>query len=386
MKDFVEQIFTPFKSMSEHIKYRLSNPLGIAFVFSWIIFNWQAVYYFMFSNDTASSKITYLQKIYLTDKGYDLSNLLWCPLGASVLYLVVAPLVSNIATGLWSVIDQSCTALRLKFVENATLMTNSDKAKMYLALNKIKADHRNEITNLLNEISGLQHLLTLQSESNKKVDEKSNSEIKRADHELSNFELVVSPLTGDEGEKVEQSNFKFDEMIEEPANGTKLFSIHDENGNIINEWPFDGKENHPITLGLLYQWLRSASKDAKISLLSSVLDVRQHREMINQWFDNNAVLSNSPNSSVLKDLSVKLFSQLFHSNGELMLKDVNFNFLTFSNEVVNEFFYIMKKLGFLEEDNGGITITHSALDSFVDAALSFSFSHNKNGGKLNRDL
>ncbi|MCH7424979.1 hypothetical protein MMG82_20500, partial [Shewanella sp. MM_2022_3] len=354
MKDFVEQIFTPFKTMSEHIKYRLNNPLGIAFVFSWIIFNWQAVYYFMFSDDAASAKITYLQKIYLTNTSYDLSNLLWCPLGASVLYLVAAPLVSNIATGLWSVIDQSCTALRLKFVEKATLMTNADKAKMYLALNKIKADHRNEITKLLNEISGLQHLLTLQSESNKNVDEKSNSEIKRAEHELSNFELVVSPLTGDDGEKVEQSNLKFDEMIEEPANGQKLFSIHDENGNIINEWPFDEKENHPITIGLLYQWLRSASKENKISLLSSVLEFRQHGEMIKQWFDNNTVLSNSPNSLVLKDLSVKLFSQLFRSDGELMLKNVNFRSVTSSNEIINEFFYIMKELEFIKEDHGVI--------------------------------
>lgn len=318
MKDFVEQIFTPFKSMSEHIKYRLSNPLGIAFVFSWIIFNWQAVYYFMFSNDTASSKITYLQKIYLTDKGYDLSNLLWCPLGASVLYLVVAPLVSNIATGLWSVIDQSCTALRLKFVENATLMTSADKNKMYLALNKLKEKHAAEVRTLREEISGLQSLLALHGENEAPNENKSGA--------------------ADTMENIQESSmFEINRDHEE--------EIHRSDGALIK-----------------------LDRMTKLKLLQSILNQEQRVNLLNKWFDQNVQGGTNRSVEQLKSFTVNVFSMLIDNNGEM-------DILTYdplqqeSHIIINKFFEKMKGLGFLLENDSVITLTNRAVDGFISTIL-----------------
>lgn len=176
MKNFTELFFTPFKSMSEHIKYRISNPLGIAFVFSWIIFNWQAVYYFMFSDDKASVKITYLQKIYVTDAGYDLSDLFWCPLGAAILYLIIAPIISNIATGLWSVIDKSCTTIRLSIVEKRTILTEGDRDNMYRAFSSVRDQYSKRIAELEKEIAGYRNIITLDEESKGVIDNKIKTE------------------------------------------------------------------------------------------------------------------------------------------------------------------------------------------------------------------
>ncbi|MEM6230132.1 hypothetical protein [Shewanella scandinavica] len=318
MKDFVEQIFTPFKSMSEHIKYRLSNPLGIAFVFSWIIFNWQAVYYFMFSNDTASSKITYLQKIYLTEKGYDLSNLLWCPLGASVLYLVVAPLVSNIATGLWSVIDKSCTALRLKFVENATLMTSADKDKMYLALNKLKEKHAAEVRTLREEISGLQSLLALHGENEAPNENKSGA--------------------ADTTENIQESSmFEINRDHEE--------EIHRSDGALIK-----------------------LDRMTKLKLLQSILNQEQRVNLLNKWFDQNVQGGTNRSVEQLKSFTVNVFSMLIDNNGEM-------DILTYdplqqeSHIIINKFFEKMKGLGFLLENDSVITLTNRAVDGFISTIL-----------------
>ncbi|MDT3334128.1 hypothetical protein Q4Q49_02370 [Shewanella sp. SP1S1-7] len=319
MKDIFEQIFTPFKSMSEHIKYRLSNPLGIAFVFSWIIFNWQAVYYFMFSNDTASSKITYLQKIYLTDKGYDLSNLLWCPLGASVLYLVVAPLVSNIATGLWSVIDQSCTALRLKFVENATLMTNADKTKMYLALNKMKAEHASEIEKLRNEISGLQSLLTLQTEI----------------ITPSETENVKPTLTGKfiDGPEFEGMETVSSELVESDSS------------NDVNKF---------VVL----------PREVKFDILNNLVTPNNRVRMLDKWFDENIKYINRRHSSLSRTYIIKVLTLLIDSSGEISLSVLN-ELSPESPLLKLKLVKQLQELGYIEEVDKNIRLTAKALDSFM---------------------
>lgn len=314
MKDFVEQIFTPFKTMSEHIKYRLNNPLGIAFVFSWIIFNWQAVYYFMFSDDAASAKITYLQKIYLTNTEYDLSNLFWYPLFASVLYLVFAPLVSNIATGLWSVIDQSCTALRLKFVEKATLMTNADKAKMYLALNKIKADHEAEIEKLRNEISGLQSLLTLEREITSPSDIETPSDIERK---------------------------KLNDLINLDYEGLK---VGFENSSI--------RDYVPLTRELM------------LGLLNKNLTNDQRSKMLKEWVNEKLIRSGKSYSFMFKDEILKMITLLLNNEGEVELSVIRQLLLGSQVKIDN----LLKELfffGYIEQTGNKIRLTAQVLDSLV---------------------
>ena len=319
MKDFFEQFFTPFKSMSEHIKYRLSNPLGIAFVFSWMIFNWQAVYYFMFSKDTASSKITYLQKIYLTNTEYDLSNIFWYPLFASLLYLVFAPVVSNIATGLWSVIDKSCIALRLKFVEKATLMTNTDKAKMYLALSKIKADHENEIVKLRNEISGLQSLLTLQNEINTPSESKNQN----------------STIDGPESKVIEPVGPEF---------------VGSDSSNNVNKF---------VVL----------SREVKFDILNHFFNHEQRERMLHKWFNEVFKGSKQSSSLLVRAYTIKVLSLLLDRTGEISLSDLD-ELASESHSQKNIFLNAMHELGYIEEVNSKISLTAKALDSFIKTMVS----------------
>lgn len=51
MKETIKDFFGYFKPIFENTQYRFNNPLGYAFAFSWILFNWKAVYYFFFSDE-----------------------------------------------------------------------------------------------------------------------------------------------------------------------------------------------------------------------------------------------------------------------------------------------------------------------------------------------
>lgn len=109
MKDFFDQFFSYLKPLIENTKYRFNNPLGYAFIFSWIVVNWKAVYYFLFSDEKAADKISYLHKMYITDASVSYWWIVFLPALLAMSYVIFAPVISNIATGLWSVIDKSCT-------------------------------------------------------------------------------------------------------------------------------------------------------------------------------------------------------------------------------------------------------------------------------------
>lgn len=178
MKDFFSQFFSPLHNLSSHISQRFNNPLGLAFLFSWVVINWQALYYFLFNDGSAENKIKYLLMMYkaenidkgdlglldsiigwfkYTDNGTSLEHLLWSPLLAAILYVIFSPLLSNLVTGVWSILDKSCTSIRLKFVQGHTILTTDDEKKMYKALREYEKDSQAIITELEETIESLKN-------------------------------------------------------------------------------------------------------------------------------------------------------------------------------------------------------------------------------------
>jgi hypothetical protein len=191
MKDFFDQFFSYFKPLIENTQYRFNNPLGYAFIFSWIVLNWKAVYYFLFSDEKAADKIIFLQNIYVTETGVSYWTLICLPALIAVVYVVLAPFVSNTATGLWSIIDKTCTTWRLKYVEKIARLSEIDKANMYIAIKKLRSTHEAEVEALRREISGYQDIILIEKEKEK---EKDNDNNKNLYSELKKFQVLVDQL------------------------------------------------------------------------------------------------------------------------------------------------------------------------------------------------
>jgi len=198
MKDFFSQFFSPLHNLSSHISQRFNNPLGLAFLFSWVVINWQALYYFLFNDGSAENKIKYLLMMYkaenidkedlglldsiiawfkYTDNGTSLEHLLWSPLLAAILYVIFSPLLSNLVTGIWSILDKSCTSLRLKFVEGHTLLTSDDKKAMYQALNEYEKDSQAKITELEDLVESLKNSKQIELALKREVAEAERAEV-----------------------------------------------------------------------------------------------------------------------------------------------------------------------------------------------------------------
>ena len=202
MKDFFSQFFSPLHNLSSHISQRFNNPLGLAFLFSWVVINWQALYYFLFNDGSAENKIKYLLMMYkaenidkgdlgildsiiawfkYTDNGTSLEHLLWSPLLAAILYVIFSPLLSNLVTGVWSILDKSCTSIRLKFVQGHTILTTDDKKKMYQALNEYEKDSQAKITELEDLVESLKNSKQIELALKREADELEKAKVDTAE-------------------------------------------------------------------------------------------------------------------------------------------------------------------------------------------------------------
>ena len=165
MKDYVKQFISSFQGLLQNVDYRFSNPLGGAFLFSWIIFNAQAVYYFLLSDDKIKDKIIYLKEIYVIDENniqsvdYDL--LLIYPVFSALVFLVASPVISNIATGTWSFLDKTLSSKRMELVDKHVLLTEEDKVQMNEGFKKVKSSFQLRIRELEGEVSALKNLIVL---------------------------------------------------------------------------------------------------------------------------------------------------------------------------------------------------------------------------------
>jgi hypothetical protein len=316
MKDFFDQFFSYLKPLIENTKYRFNNPLGYAFIFSWIVVNWKAVYYFLFSDEKAADKISYLHKMYITDASVSYWWIVFLPALLAMSYVILAPVISNIATGLWSVIDKSCTTWRLKYVEKLSILSEVDKANMYLAINKLRSAHQLEVETLRREIDGYQDIILIEKE--KESDKDKNSELHI---ELQKFKTIIENQSKEIEEQQrliqsEEKKFKKLSLAKsreyEAATDTNDLSSHDENKNRTLEQKdkllesFTSESNPSNNVDSQSNNNDSVEKFANTNIRRYIV--------LNDWLDSNLYdISNSKHNGKYKIEAVR-YLNLFISN------------------------------------------------------------------------
>ncbi|MCL1138101.1 hypothetical protein [Shewanella pneumatophori] len=165
MKDFFDHIFSHFKPILDNASYRINNPFGGAFLFSWIILNWKTVYFFILGDGTVLSKIKIIENYYLTKEGeMSYFYLIWLPAFAATLFIALAPALSNLATTIWLWSDRKSASLRIKFIEKSIPISPEDQAQMYAAFESVKKDFQDKIQKLEEENRGLRKVAALKNE------------------------------------------------------------------------------------------------------------------------------------------------------------------------------------------------------------------------------
>jgi hypothetical protein len=152
--DFIKAITEAFNSLAQNFNDRIRSPIGGAFFFSWLVFNWKFVYYFIVQVDTAENKIKHIQYSFI-----DVSNLLVYPAIAAVVYILFFPVISNVSTLVWTVIDKWLKTQNAKIIENAVPLTKKDKVALFDLMRAQNKQHDEEKEKLQDQINALNALV-----------------------------------------------------------------------------------------------------------------------------------------------------------------------------------------------------------------------------------
>lgn len=375
MKDFFSQFFSPLHNLSSHISQRFNNPLGLAFLFSWVVINWQALYYFLFNDGSPENKIKYLLLMYkaedvgqvnlnlcerfiewfkYTDNGTSLEHLLWSPLLAAILYVIFSPLLSNLVTGVWSVLDKSCTSLRLKFVQGHTILTTDDEKKMYKALREYEKDSQAIITELEETIESLKNSkqveLSLKRKATKEAERTEADAAEKAiiDKERSDKDNAQMRSITDAAESADKS--KKDKDSSEVKAGDRVL----ESANDLS------KSSKAI--------VNSLNQD--ISNDNNESNYYEHKTIVKKWFTVQA--KQNKNLSELsedeKDKIIHILAYLMTSGGAVsmkeMLRDISSSKVDFKQSI-----NLLKKVGIIYTSNVKVGINNKPLVDILAYSL-----------------
>ncbi|MCH7396553.1 hypothetical protein MM236_01075 [Belliella sp. DSM 107340] len=76
---------TWLKDLNEFFKERLSNPFFFTFLFLWLVWNWQGIAYFVYSNQEVSYRLKHINENYI-----DIWTNLLNPLGVAIIVIIVS--------------------------------------------------------------------------------------------------------------------------------------------------------------------------------------------------------------------------------------------------------------------------------------------------------
>lgn len=109
-------------------------------------------------------KINYLQNLYLFEDGYNYYDLLWHPAWIAGLYLILGPIVSNAATLVWLLLDKSCTALRMKWLNGNVLISKEERTHMYNEFDTVRQEFQSTIDDLTEKNNALRKTVAMRKE------------------------------------------------------------------------------------------------------------------------------------------------------------------------------------------------------------------------------
>lgn len=171
--DLVKSVTDLMGNIIDAFKQRVSSPVVGTFFFSWLIFNWRLVYYFMMSEEGAAQKIKHIELNYL-----ELPNTLYWPLLLTIAYIILFPLVVNISNMIWVSVDSNSRSWSSKVIEENAPITKGEQARLFAHIRKREEEYKSVLESKDSEISSLTSALNYQL-SDEKVGNASGYELNK---------------------------------------------------------------------------------------------------------------------------------------------------------------------------------------------------------------
>lgn len=153
--EFIKTLTDSFQAIASNFKNRITNPIGGAFLTSWLIINWQLVYYFLLNDDKVVNKIEFIEKNYS-----DLTYTIYWPAGLAAIYILIYPTLSNLSSFIWAITDKWSKQLSAKYIENKIPLNEDDKRNILKSMREQAIRIENEKAELLSQIDSLNAALT----------------------------------------------------------------------------------------------------------------------------------------------------------------------------------------------------------------------------------
>ena len=162
--DVVKSITTLFSDVFDTFKQRVSSPVVGTFFFSWLLFNWELVYYFIGGNEEARRKINHIQLEYI-----DFTQNFCYPVTLTIAYLIIYPLILNISNTVWVVVDSKSKSFFSKYTETNVPISEEAQAKLFTHLREREEEYQSVLRDKQNEINALNEALNNQTGELKKL-------------------------------------------------------------------------------------------------------------------------------------------------------------------------------------------------------------------------
>lgn len=157
-------------SIKKTINERLTTPLGTTFLISWTIFNWPIILTFL-------SEYSSEHKIYIiSEQYYDAITFFWKPLGCTFLVLLIYPLLSIVAYGLWEWAVPKKKIIKSNF-GSTSLLTDDEKKQHDADMAQKEKNMEERLERMEKEMKATENNYQKQIIKNKKIIETLEIEI-----------------------------------------------------------------------------------------------------------------------------------------------------------------------------------------------------------------
>lgn len=156
-------------TLTHVVKSRVSSKFGSAFLFSWLIFNWEFLYFLLLGDHTVERKLNYIELHFLS-----FHDVLVYPIIASSVYIILFPVLSESSEFCWNSIQQYISRKASMKLEGKIPLDEDDKRRIYNLIRQTESKYRDIIVEKDKEIATLQAVIVDETGSAKWKDFEEN--------------------------------------------------------------------------------------------------------------------------------------------------------------------------------------------------------------------
>ena len=153
--DFPKSISDFFDAVLSPVKDRLVTPIKSAFFASWLLFNWEVLYFFIRADGAPSEKISIIKN--------DMTGWqdgFWLPLLVASLFCITYPAIRNFGNMLWSLSDNNSGRITDTILKKANRLTLEDQEKLLVLMEERARAHQEEMSEKDSEVKELKNLVS----------------------------------------------------------------------------------------------------------------------------------------------------------------------------------------------------------------------------------